>query len=346
MDLRTLADRLGLELRGENRAIQGVANPEEAGPDDLIFLVESEYLPRIQASAALAFVGKGADRLEGKSQLVAENPRLAMARILAFFAHPAPRGIHPASVVDPSATLGEGVSVGAHAFVGPGCTIGRGTVLHPNVTVLDEAIIGEDCVLYPGVTVREGCRLGDRVLLQPGCVIGSDGYGFLLHEGKHEKIPQIGNVVVEDDVEIGANTAIDRATIGSTRIGQGTKIDNLVHIAHNDRIGEHCLIVSQTGISGSVTVGARTTLAGQVGVAGHLSIGEDCLVLARSGITKDLPSRSMVSGFPAKPHREELKRAALPARMERKLEELQQALSLLEEKFARLEHSEGQPRLK
>ncbi|MGE5706968.1 MAG: LpxD N-terminal domain-containing protein, partial [Bacteroidota bacterium] len=194
MDLRTLADRLGFELRGENRTIQGVANPEEAGPDDLIFLVESEYLPRIQASAALAFVGKGADRLEGKSQLVAENPRWAMARILAFFAHPSPRGIHPASVIDPSATLGEGVSVGAHAFVGPGCTIGRGTVLHPNVTVLDGVSIGEDCILYPGVTIREGCRLGDRVILQPGCVLGSDGYGFLFHEGKHEKIPQIGNV--------------------------------------------------------------------------------------------------------------------------------------------------------
>lgn len=329
--LLSIAEAFGLSVRGDEALeIQGVANPNEAGPQDLVFLVEPKYSEQIAQSKAPAYVGRPQDVIEGKSQLVAENPRLAMAQILALFAPSHPQGIHPTAVISPDAVLGQEVAIGAGCYVGSGCKIGDRTVIYPNVTLLDGVQIGEDSLLYPQVVIREHCQLGDRVILQPGTVIGSDGYGFVTIKGRHIKMPQIGQVIIEDDVEIGANVAVDRATIGETRIKRGTKIDNLVHIAHNDIIGEDVLIVSQTGISGSVEIGDRCILAGQVGVAGHLSVGHDTLLYARTGVTKDIPPKSMYSGFPAKPHREQLRRDALPEMVKR----LTQRLEKLEEKIS------------
>lgn len=292
------------------RRVTGAANPEAAGPDDVIFLIEDRYLASALASRAGAVVAKAP--VEGKPTLVVGAPRVAMARALTLFAPDSePPGVDPTAAVASSAKLGARVSLGAHVVVGHGATVGDGTILHPGVVVGPDVRIGCDCVLYPNVVVREACRIGDRVIVQPGAVIGSDGYGFVtLGDKTHLKMPQIGIVVVEDDVEIGSNVTIDRATIGETVIGRGTKIDNQVHVGHNVRIGENVLLVSQVGISGSSTIGDRVTLAGQVGVAGHLTIGEDTVVAAKAGVTKSLPSRVMVSGFPARPHREELRRQA------------------------------------
>ncbi|HEY9855158.1 MAG TPA: UDP-3-O-(3-hydroxymyristoyl)glucosamine N-acyltransferase [Stenomitos sp.] len=308
--LQELAERLGGSVVGEaDVRVRGVANPDTAGPHDLIFLVEDKYREAASTSAAGAVVAKAP--VPGKATVVVAAPRVAMAQVLALFApqQPGP-GVHPRAAVDPTARLGQDVSVGANAVVMAGAVVGERTVLHPGVVVGPDARIGADCLLYPNVVVREQCRLGDRVIVQPGAVIGSDGYGFVtLPDRTHLKMPQIGIVVVQDDVEIGANVTIDRATIGETVIGQGTKIDNLVHVGHNVHIGENGLLVSQVGISGSVTIGDRVTLAGQVGVAGHLSIGSDTVVAAKAGVTKSLGG-GMFSGFPARPHREELRHQA------------------------------------
>lgn len=309
--LGDLAARLGAELVGGEAAacLSGVANPEEATSGDLVFLLEERYASRVSASLAGACVA--ARPVEGKATLVVASPRRAMALALALFDPTPPLvGRHPLACVDPSAEVGRDVAMGPGVVVGPGARIGAGCVLHAGVVVGAQARLGKDCLLHPHVVVRERCRLGDRVVVQPGAVIGADGYGFVTEGGKHHKIPQIGIVEVGDDVEIGSNVTIDRATLGRTEIGQGTKIDNLVHVGHNVRIGEHGLLVSQVGLSGSVTLGDRVTLAGQSGVAGHLSLGDDVVVAAKTGVTKSVPARTMVSGFPARPHREELRRQA------------------------------------
>lgn len=311
--LGELAARLGAEVTNGDPAmrIQGVANPEEAGAGDLVFLVEAKYAAAVRESRAAAVVA--CSPLAGKPTLVVKAPRVAMAQALALFeARPPAPGVDPTAVVHPTASLGAEVSIGPCAVVGPGVVLGNRVRLHPGVVLGGHVTVGDDCLLYPNVVVRENCRVGARVIVQPGAVIGSDGYGFVtLGDKTHLKMPQIGVVVVEDDVEIGANVTIDRATIGETVIGRGTKIDNLAHVGHNVRVGEHVLIVSQVGISGSTTVGNRVTLAGQVGVAGHLSIGDDTVVAGKAGVTKSLPPRMMASGFPARPHREELRRQAM-----------------------------------
>lgn len=335
LTLQELSERLGGSVSGADASfrIAGVANPEDATGQDLVFLVEDKYLASIEACAAGAVVARAP--VAGKATVVVKAPREAMARTLALFAAPQPlAGCSERASIDPSAMLGAEVSVGPNVTVGPRVRVGRGTVLHPGVVLGADARVGEGCVLYPNVVVREGCLVGDRVIVQPGAVIGSDGFGFVtLPDRTHLKMPQIGIVEVQDDVEIGANVTIDRATIGVTVIGQGTKIDNLVHVGHNVRIGENALLVSQVGISGSVTVGDRVTIAGQAGVAGHLTIGSDTVVAAKAGVTKSLPSRVMVSGFPARPHREELRRQAQVERVGELAEQvkaLQAALAALQ----------------
>jgi UDP-3-O-[3-hydroxymyristoyl] glucosamine N-acyltransferase len=267
------------------------------------------------------------------------NPSLGFARALALL-HPPDSpasGIHPSAVISPDATVDSTASIGPLCVVDAGAQVGSGTSLLAQVHVGRDVRIGSDCRLFPQVTLRDGIRLGDRVVVHSGAVIGADGFGYARDGARYVKIPQVGRVVVEDDVEIGANVTIDRATLGETRIGRGTKIDNLVQIAHNVQVGEDTVIVAQVGISGSTRIGSRVTLAGQAGIVDHLTIGDDVIVGAQSGVSKDIPAGSIVLGSPAIPHgefkRQYASLAGLPAlrklvrAMERRLEELERRLA-------------------
>jgi UDP-3-O-[3-hydroxymyristoyl] glucosamine N-acyltransferase len=228
---------------------------------------------------------------------------LAFVKVVALF-RPAkqrhPRGIHPTAIVGKGVQLGRGVCLGAYSVVEEDATIGDGSVIYPRCYIGYASAIGKDTVIYPQVVVRENVTIGNRVIIHSGTVVGSDGFGYVTVEQAHHKIPQVGTVIIEDDVEIGANVAIDRARFDKTVIGSGTKIDNLVHIAHNVTIGKNCLIVAQVGISGSTSVGDNVILAGQVGIVGHIKIGDNAVVLAKSGVSKAVPAGSSVWGYPAK----------------------------------------------
>lgn len=277
---------------------------DSAGPNELSWLGSSAYqrlLKTTQAGAVL--VPRSCAVPEGLTVIRVDDPDLAACQVQRWLSPDAPApepGIHPSAVVDPSARV-DGVSIGAHVFIGPGVRIGAGTRLHPGVYIGSDVQMGRDCVLWPNVVVRERVIIGDRVVIHPNATIGADGFGYLLREGRQIKIPQTGTVVIEDDVEIGANAAVDRARFGQTRIARGTKIDNLVQIAHNVQIGEHCVIAGQSGISGSSRLGRGVVLAGQVGVADHLCIGDAAVVAAKSGVVRNIPKRQTVRGIPAVP---------------------------------------------
>ena len=236
----------------------------------------------------------------------------------------------------PAAKIAEGATVYPGCVIGKNVTVGSGTTLYPGVVLYDNVTVGEDCLIHAGTVVREGCRIGNRVIVQPQAVIGSDGFGFAPDGGGYFKIPQVGIVVIEDDVEVGANTCLDRAALGETLIGRGTKLDNLVQIAHNVKIGEDSIIVSQVGIAGSTKIGKHCTLGGQVGVAGHLKVGDNTMVGGQSGITGNLEGGAVFSGTPAIPHRDWLRAstsfAKLPemrkeiGRLKRQIEELQELI--------------------
>jgi len=333
--LRELAERLGCELCGDGDVeIRGVAGLEQAGPGELSFLAHPRYADKLAATRAAAVVV--ADGHETSLPcLVSDNPYLAFARAVALLRPPAraAAGVHASAQVDPSAVLGEGVHVGALAVVGKGVRVGARSVLHPHVVLYDGVELGEDCVLHAGVSVREGCRLGQRVVVQDGAVIGADGFGFARDkDGRYHKFPQVGIVVIEDDVEIGALTAIDRAALGETRIGRGTKLDNLVQVGHSVRIGEDTVLAGQVGVAGSTQIGRGVTLAGQVGVAGHLTIGDGVTATAQTGIPSSVEAGSVVSGYPAIENRAWLRSSAVFA----KLPELQRRLRELERKLESL----------
>ncbi|HWI65443.1 MAG TPA: UDP-3-O-(3-hydroxymyristoyl)glucosamine N-acyltransferase [Symbiobacteriaceae bacterium] len=281
---------------------------EEAGPGAITY-AGNKLLEAARSSAAgVVLVPAGAPDL-GRPVIRVANPRLAFIKVLAAFdpTPAAPVGVHPTAVVGATATLGDGVSIQARVVVEEGARIGDRVVLMPGVFVGCNAVIGDDTLIHPNVTVGARCQLGKRVIIQPGAVIGADGAGYEWDGEQHIKIPHIGIVVVEDDVEIGATTCIDRSTMGATRIGRGTKIDNQVQIAHNCTIGKHCLISGQTGLAGSTILGNRVMFAGRSGAAGHLTIGDGSVVMATAVVTKDLAPGSVVSGYPARPHREQLR---------------------------------------
>ncbi|MCU0304856.1 MAG: UDP-3-O-(3-hydroxymyristoyl)glucosamine N-acyltransferase [Thermoanaerobaculales bacterium] len=340
ISLADLAVHLGAEVVGDGgRMIEGVRPLDDAGPEHLSFLHNPKYVAAAMASRAGAILVADAAGLSGRDLLVCAEPYLAVARALGLF-HPRPAaepGVHPSAVTGDDLSLGDGASVGPQAAIGRGVVIGARTVIGAGCVLGDGVRIGDDCLLHPRVVVEDGCRVGDRCILQAGVVIGSDGYGFATVAGVHHKVPQVGIVVLEDDVEIQANTTIDRATMGETRVGRGTKVDNLVQLAHNVRIGEHCLIVAQVGISGSTRVGRHSVFAGQAGAAGHLEIGERTMVAAKAGVMKSVGDGSVLAGHPARPQREWMRTQAAVQR----LDALRERVGELERRLAALEGAEG-----
>lgn len=306
VNLIDIAQLLELDKDGlPSLSIEGLCGITDDLPAHLSFLDNEKFADAAQASRIPAFVTRPGVELDGKVQLFHPQPEYAIAVAARLFAtEPMHQDVkvHPSASVADDAALGEDVQISAGAVVGSGVQIGSGTRVLSGAVVMDRCRIGADCVIHSNVTVREDSVVGDRVMLQPGCVIGGDGYGFVKHEGHFVKIPQIGAVTIEDDVEVGSNTTIDRGRFTETRIGRGTKIDNLVQIGHNVQIGEDCLIVAQVGISGSTTIGSRVTLAGQVGVAGHLTIADDVVVLGKSVVASSIEEPGgMWAGNPVRP---------------------------------------------
>jgi UDP-3-O-[3-hydroxymyristoyl] glucosamine N-acyltransferase len=343
LSLSELAGRIGAELRGDGkRQIAGVAALSSAGAQQLAFYANPRYLKELQGCAAGAVIVSEEDAARvpaGAARLIAAQPYVAFAKASALFHRPleiAP-GIHPGALVDASADVHPSAAICPGAYVGPGARVGARSVLHAGARALHYSQIGEDCVLWPGAVVRERCIVGNRVVLQPNCVIGSDGFGFafdLEGDGQgpmHRKVPQAGIVRVEDDVEVGACTCIDRATLGETVIGRGTKIDNLVQVAHNVKVGPLGLLVAQCGISGSTELGQGVILAGQVGVIGHLRLGDGARVGAQSGVSRDLADGETVSGSPAIPHRDWLRLSASLPRLPELVKEVRRLAQRLEQ---------------
>ncbi|HEX6158750.1 MAG TPA: UDP-3-O-(3-hydroxymyristoyl)glucosamine N-acyltransferase, partial [Thermoanaerobaculia bacterium] len=308
------------QYNGPEVTIDGVAPLAEAGPGQISFLSNPKYAPQLDVTGAAAILV--ANDLQGDSPRFVRvaNPYFAMASVVARFfdVRPRPVGISTKAEIAASATIGSGTAIGAFVSIGENAVIGENVVIYPNVTIEANAAIGDGSILYPNVSIYHACRVGRRCIVHSGVVIGSDGYGFAQHGGRHHKIPQIGIVRVEDDVEIGAGTTIDRAALGETVIGEGTKIDNLVQIGHNVKIGKHCLLVSQVGIAGSTELGDSCVVAGQSGFAGHLKIGSRVQVAAKSAVLEDVPEGTKVMGIPAVPFREFARREATLRRMTKK----------------------------
>jgi len=303
MRLRELGEKLGREIRGDGEVtLYGVASLENAGPGDLSFVRSLAWAKKLSATRAGAVVVPSVVETGELPALVSPNPGLDFARAVALLLppeSPAP-GIHPSAFVSSGAAVDVSASVGPLCSVGEGASIGPRSVLHAGVHVYSGVRVGADCRLHAGSVLREGTELGDRVALQPGVVLGGDGFGYAFDEqGRLEKVPQVGRVVVEDDVEIGAGTTVDRATLGETRIRAGAKIDNLVMIAHNCDVGENAVIIAQAGLGGSTTVGRHAILMAQSGAAGHLVVGERAFVAARAGLHKDVSPGARVYGAPA-----------------------------------------------
>jgi UDP-3-O-[3-hydroxymyristoyl] glucosamine N-acyltransferase len=308
MKLADIVKQLGGSLEGDGEIeISAVAGLGEAGAGDISFLANPKYAAQVSTTGASAvIVPSDWDRSAHCALVRVDNPDQIFAQAAELFFEAPPRpaaGIHPTAVVAESAQLGEQVSIGANCTVDDGVIIGANTVISPNCYLGYKTTIGEDCFLYPLVSTREFTEIGSRVIIHNGTVVGSDGFGYAVQDdGSRTKIPQIGKVVIEDDVELGANVAIDRARFGKTRVGKGSKIDNLVQIAHNVVIGEHTVMCGQSGISGSTTIGSRCILAGQAGLAGHLKVGDGAIVGAQAGVMKDIAAKDFVIGSPAMPH--------------------------------------------
>jgi len=344
MKLRELAERLACRLEGDGEIeIVRVAGIDDAAPGDLTFVANPKYLSALsttRASAVLVRDDASLDSIGGGAApsiaiLRTADPYLGFARAVGLFApdwRPAP-GVHAMAAVAEDATLGEAVSIGAFVAVGDGASIGDRSVIFPNVTIGAGARIGADCVIHSNVAIRERVTLGNRVILQNGVVIGGDGYGFVRRgDGTHEKIPQVATVVIEDDVELGANTTVDRPAVGETRIKAGAKIDNLVQIAHGVVVGRNVLMAAQVGIAGSTEIGDDVMFGGQVGVGGHLTIGRGAVAVGQSGVTNSVEPGQMIAGYPAIDAREWRRASAVYRRLpelKRRIEELEARLAEL-----------------
>jgi UDP-3-O-[3-hydroxymyristoyl] glucosamine N-acyltransferase len=341
--LGEIAQLLKGEIIGPPQAndteIKGIAGIKDALEGDITFVASErykKYLPECKASCVI--VKEPIEGL-GMIQLKVSNPQFAFAKLLEYFyIKPTPPiGISKDSFVSESAIIGKDVSIFPFSYISDRVIVNDGVVIYPFVFVGSDSSIGKDSILYPNVVIRENVKIGNRVIIHSGSVIGSDGFGYVFEENRHYKIPQVGGVIIEDDVEIGSNVSVDRATTGNTIIGQGTKIDNLVQIAHNVKIGKNSIIIAQVGIAGSSEIGDCVTLAGQVGVVDHVKIESGTVIGAQSGVTKDL-AKGIYSGSPTIPHRDWLKAQTVFS----KLPELYRKVKELEEKIMELERRNTQ----
>lgn len=335
MKLKVLAERIGASLTGPGEEEVTAAAPlHEAGPGQVSF-ADAEHLKDLSATRAAAVIVPQETPDQDLPLLRAKNPRLAFARALeALYERPEqPKVISDRAVIGRGTMIGRDPSIHPCAVVGENVRLGERVTLYPGVYVGDGSVIGDDSVIHPNVSIGRGITIGSRVIIHSGSVIGSDGFGFVTEAGRHHKIPQVGGVIIEDDVEIGGNCSIDRATLGNTIIRQGTKLDNLVHIAHNVTIGEHCFIAGQVGIAGSSTLGNYVAFGGQVGVADHTTVGDRVMAGGKAVISRDVEAGQVVAGFYAIPLREWLKvQVVLP-----KLPELKKLVAQLEKRLKDLE---------
>ena len=343
MKLRDLADRLECRLEGDGeRDVTRVAGIQDARPGDVTFLANPKYEKLLASTQATAVILKEEAPAAPCAMLRARDPYLAFARAVALFvpvSRPAP-GVHTLAAIAADARIGADVYVGPFVAIGEGARIGDRTVIYPNVTIGAGAAVGSDCIIHSNVAVRERCTLGDRVILQNGVVVGGDGYGFVRRgDGTHEKIPQVAVVIIEDDVELGANTTVDRPAVGETRIKAGTKIDNLVQIGHGVTVGRNVLMAAQVGIAGSTDVEDDVVFGGQVGVGGQLTIGRGAIAVGQSGVTNSLDPGAFVAGYPAIENREWRKASVLF----RRLPEMKRRIEQLEARVAELTSALSQP---
>ena len=323
LTLKEIAAITKAELAGdENFIIRHLCDLSEPQPDGICYVADLEKVtvPAGFATGAVILPAKAKNQsLPLKTNfLYAENPEWAFTLLVQYWDKQTPKhtpGIHPTALISPSAKLGQNVSVGAYSVIEDDVIIGDNTVIFPQVYIGKRTHIGADCILYPQVVVREECVLKNHVILQPGVKIGNDGFGFAFHQGKHHKIPQIGNVIIEDDVEIQANSCVDRAKLSHTIIGANTKVDNLVQIAHNVKVGQSCIMCSQVGVAGTTTIGNGVIAAGQVGIVGHVHIGDGVQLGAQSGVTNDIPAGEAYFGSPARPMKETLKIMAIESKL-------------------------------
>ncbi|MBI5887655.1 MAG: UDP-3-O-(3-hydroxymyristoyl)glucosamine N-acyltransferase [Deltaproteobacteria bacterium] len=345
--LDELASLTGGRVQGDGGAvITGILPVEEARPGDIAFIAGKRQLKLLKDCRASALIVKDGEFAEGSfpagvNLLLVKNPYLAFAKCLEVLRPQSAKepGIHERAVVHPGAAIGKAVSIQACAVIEEGAVVGDRAVIYPGAYVARGAVIGEDAVIYSGVTVREDCIIGKRVIIHSNSVIGSDGFGYARDGAKYYKIPQTGVVRIEDDVEIGACCAVDRATLGETVIGRGTKIDNLVQIAHNVKVGQDTVIVAQVGVAGSATIGSRVQIGGQAGIAGHIELGDEAMIGAQAGVAGDVPKGSVMSGYPAIPHGDWLRASTVFT----KLPEMKKKLAELEKLIREIEGSKKEP---
>lgn len=335
--VKEIAELVGGKIVGDpDILISGVKPLADASEGDLSFIANRKYLRQAQETKASAVIVPEGLELPGKTMIEVKNPYLGFAKVMSMF-HPPRRasvGIDPTALVSDSALIGKNTNIYEGTYIGERAEIGDDVDIYPGCFIGDDVHVGAGTLIYANVSVYAGCRIGKRVIIHSGTVIGSDGFGFATDdEGWHHKIPQVGNVVVEDDVEIGANCCIDRAVMGSTVIGAGSKLDNLIQIAHNVRIGKRTFIVAQVGISGSAEIGDQVILAGQVGVVGHVRIGDRCIIAAQAGVSNDVPDGEAYLGSPARPIMEQKRIIAV----EGKLPEMREALRSLQKRVDELE---------
>jgi len=336
ISLKELAALIGGTVIGNaETTVSGLGSLDDAREGQITFLSNPKLVDKIKTTAATAVIlPKGIDGC-GRNVIVTSNPYLAFAKVLTLFTSRflEPKGVMAGAHVSVSASLGADVSIYPGACIGDGAVIGDRVVIHPGAVIYEQAVIGDDVTIHANVSIREHCRIGNRVIIHNGAVIGSDGFGYAPDGKSYYKIPQVGIVVIEDDVEIGANTTIDRAALDVTRIRRGVKIDNLVQIAHNCIVGENTAIAAQSGISGSTIIGRNVTIGGQVATAGHVKVGDNIILAGRCGVTGNLEQPGVYSGVPPIPHKDWLKASVLFA----KLPEMKKIVSTLEKRIAELE---------